>query len=130
MTDRRSLCMVAALCGASGVLAAAFGAHGLEKIADESQIDWWTTASHMQLMTAPALLALSFAPGSPRRAFFTLLAGTCIFCGTLYAMSLGAPRFLGAVTPVGGLLMVAGWALVARAARGEFASRSAPSQQG
>ena len=46
-----------------------------------------------------------------------LLAGSLVFSGTLYAMTLGAPRWLGAVTPIGGLLLLAGWLLLAWGAR-------------
>ena len=42
-----------------------------------------------------------------------MAGGAIVFSGTLYAMALGAPRWLGAVTPLGGLAMIAGWALLA-----------------
>ena len=47
---------------------------------------------------------------------WSLLVGSLLFSGTLYAMALGAPRWLGAVTPLGGLALMAGWLLLARAA--------------
>ncbi|HEY0435744.1 MAG TPA: DUF423 domain-containing protein, partial [Phenylobacterium sp.] len=58
--------------------------------------------------------------GAPRARFAPafFLAGVLLFSGSLYAMALGAPRWLGAVTPVGGLGFLAGWAVLAWAARG------------
>jgi len=47
----------------------------------------------------------------------TFLLGIVVFSGTLYAMGLGAPRWLGAVTPVGGLALLAGWVMLALGAR-------------
>lgn len=105
--------LLVALLGATGVLAAAFGAHGLEKVAGPEGIRWWTIAAAMQLVTAPALLFLASNTRASAWAFRLLFVGTLLFCGTLYAMTFGAPRILGAVTPLGGLLMTLGWVGVA-----------------
>jgi uncharacterized membrane protein YgdD (TMEM256/DUF423 family) len=105
--------VIVAFLGASGVLAAAFGAHGLERIAGPEGVRWWAIAAVMQLMTAPALLYVGDNRSTSPWVFRLLSAGTLVFCGTLYLMTLGAPRFLGALTPLGGLLMTAGWATVA-----------------
>ena len=48
--------------------------------------------------------------------FWVLLLGAALFAATLYAMALGAPRWFGAITPIGGLGMLAGWAMIAWAA--------------
>lgn len=99
-----------ALYGACGVAAAAFGAHGVERIATADGVRWWAIAASIQLVTAPALLALTLLSDRVHRAAKPLLfAGSIIFCGSLYAMTFGAPRVLGAITPLGGLLMIAGW---------------------
>src|SRR5262245_41640339 len=105
---------VAAAFGASGVLLAAFGAHGLERHTDAAGLRWWAIGVAMQLFTAPALLALTSLPESTRRtsAGRALSLGIVLFSGTLYAMTLGAPRWLGAITPLGGLSLCAGWILV------------------
>jgi uncharacterized membrane protein YgdD (TMEM256/DUF423 family) len=54
--------------------------------------------------------------GAPMVSAWLLLAGSALFSGTLYAMALGAPRWLGAATPIGGALLLAGWAALAWAA--------------
>lgn len=106
---------LAAAFGATGVFCAAFGAHGLERHAVEGGLRWWAIAVILQLTTTPALLALAFAPRGRARALSTvgLSAGIVLFSGTLYAMALGAPRWLGAVTPLGGVLLATGWIVVA-----------------
>ncbi len=105
---------IAAALGATGIAAAAFGAHGLEKIASAEQIRWWAIAAAVQLVTAPAILALTLVEARVRPASgWLLLAGVMVFSGSLYAMALGGPRVLGAVTPLGGLLLMLGWAMVA-----------------
>lgn len=97
------LMLLAALSGAMAVGAGAFGAHGAEGTARE----WLQTGGHYQLVHAvAALVALRLEARGPGWLF---VAGGLIFAGTLYAMALGAPRWLGAVTPVGGTLLIAGW---------------------
>src|SRR5215470_7980602 len=104
---------------ASGFLAVglgAFGAHGLKKIASAEALGWWQTAAHYHLLHAVALLLVGvLAAGRPGfdRAGWAFLLGTLFFSGSLYAMALGAPRWLGAVTPVGGLGLMLGWLLLA-----------------
>lgn len=102
------------LLAAGGVAAGAFGAHGLRAALDTNALGWWQTAVQYQLWHALGLLALG-ALRAQRSALPALLlcAGTVVFCGSLYAMALGAPRWLGAVTPVGGVLLIAGWLLLA-----------------
>jgi uncharacterized membrane protein YgdD (TMEM256/DUF423 family) len=64
---------------------------------------------------ALAVLAIAgFAPAAEKwwpRAAWTIISGTVLFCASLYALALGAPVWIGAVTPFGGLLLIAGWAL-------------------
>lgn len=101
--------------GAAGVLLAAFGAHGLEKITDARGVRLWAIAVALELVTAPVLLFCSreVAEGKLHALGPILIAvGLGIFSGTLYAMALGAPKFLGAFTPLGGLLLAIGWALL------------------
>ncbi len=105
---------IAAVFGASGVLLAAFGAHGLERHTDAAGLRWWAIGVAMQLVTAPVLLALTSLPETRTRDFAgrALSVGILLFSGTLYAMTLGAPRCLGAITPLGGLSLCAGWILI------------------
>lgn len=132
MTERRSTGRAwLALSGAYGGLAVglgAYGAHGLERALEglpdaAERLDWWETAVLYHLTHALALgLASWIATRAPRAAAVAGAAfalGVLLFAGTLYAMALGAPRWLGAVTPLGGLALVAGWlAVLAAALRG------------
>jgi uncharacterized membrane protein YgdD (TMEM256/DUF423 family) len=97
------LLIAAALSGALAVAAGAFGAHGAEGKAAE----WLRTGGLYQLIHAvAALVALRLDAKGPGWLF---VAGGAVFACSLYAMALGGPRWLGAVTPVGGALMIGGW---------------------
>lgn len=110
--------------GVSGFLAVAlgaFGAHGLQaRLADAAdgakRLGWWQTAAHYHLMHALALVAVALlvakAPQA-RYAGFAFVLGSLLFCGSLYAMALGAPRWFGAITPLGGVGFLVGWAVLA-----------------
>ena len=109
--------MVAALCGFACVAFGAFGAHGLKDTLSVEAVGWWQTATlsglvHSALASAIALnLRLSTVP----EPFITLsgwafITGVIVFAGSLYAMGLGAPRWFGAITPVGGVCLLVGWA--------------------
>lgn len=105
------LVMVAALCGALAVGAGAFGAHG----ASGDAAKWLTTGAHYQLThVVAALVAVRMEARGPAWLFVT---GGLVFSGTLYLMALGLPRWLGAVTPIGGALLIAGWLWLAWGAR-------------
>lgn len=111
----RCLFATGAALGFIGVTAGAFGAHALESKLAPDRLATWELAVRYQLVHGLALLAAAWAasrwPGFPT--IWTgalMLGGTVVFCGTLYALSLGAPRWLGAVTPIGGLALLAGWA--------------------
>lgn len=101
---RDPLAMLAALSGALAVAAGAFGAHGASGLPAE----WLKTGGHYQLIHAVAALVAVARIGG-RGAGWCFIAGGAIFAGTLYAMALGAPLWLGAVTPIGGALLIAGW---------------------
>ncbi len=97
------IAILAALSGALAVGAGAFGAHGATGQAQE----WLKTGGQYQLIHAvAALVALRIEARGPAWLFVT---GAAIFAGTLYLMALGAPRWLGAITPLGGLALIAGW---------------------
>jgi len=100
------LAALLALSGAVAVIAGAYGAHGAAGKAAE----WLTTGAHYQMVHAVAGLVLI---GRSRGAAGLLLLGALIFSGTLYAMALGGPRWLGAITPLGGLAMILGWTWIA-----------------
>lgn len=108
----RLVAILAALSGALAVAAGAFGAHGVEGQAAE----WLRTGGQYQLIHAvAALVALRLRAVAPAWLF---VGGAAIFAGTLYAMAMGGPRWLGAVTPIGGASLILGWLwLAAHAAR-------------
>ena len=109
--------LFAALAGFVAVALGAFGAHAFSEGFSGKAAGWWDTATLYLLVHAALATALS-ASGPERfgRAAMVLLAGAILFAATLYAMALGAPRWFGAITPIGGLGMLTGWALIARAA--------------
>lgn len=103
--------------GALAVALGAFGAHGLQGRVDAQAMEWWHTAAHYQLVHALAVIVAGLV--AERRGGVAWLppwllgSGVCVFSGTLYAMALGAPRWLGAITPLGGLSMISGWVVLA-----------------
>lgn len=94
---------LAAISAAVAVAAGAFGAHAA---AGQQEAEWLRTGGLYQLIHAVAALAIM---GVARGPAVVLLVGSAIFALTLYAMALGAPRWLGAVTPIGGTLLIGGW---------------------
>ncbi|MGA0599141.1 DUF423 domain-containing protein [Caulobacter sp. KR2-114] len=115
---RKTWTMLAAL---SGFLAVGFGAFGAHDVTDPAARDWLKTGSTYEFIHALATLACSalVVAGAPRarHAPALFLGGSLLFSGSLYAMALGAPHILGAVTPVGGLMFLAGWLALAWSAR-------------
>jgi uncharacterized membrane protein YgdD (TMEM256/DUF423 family) len=95
--------LIAALSAAIAVAAGAFGAHGA---ATPQAAEWLKTGGMYQLVHAVAALTLMNAARGPA---ILMLAGGAIFGVTLYLMALGGPRWLGAVTPIGGTMLIAGW---------------------
>ena len=120
---------VGAIVAALAVAAGAFGAHGLKSrfgadgvldAADEYQLANWETAARYQMYHGLGLLALGLAcgarpAGAARAAGWAFIVGTAIFSGCLYALVLTGQRWLGAVVPIGGTLLIVGWACFALA---------------
>ncbi len=95
--------VLAALSGALAVAAGAFGAHGAESQAAE----WLRTGGQYQLVHAvAALVAVRMEARGPAWLF---VGGAGVFAGMLYLMALGLPRWLGAITPIGGAALILGW---------------------
>ncbi|HZX89663.1 MAG TPA: DUF423 domain-containing protein [Rudaea sp.] len=107
----RSPAITAAALGAVAVILGAFGAHALRGQLDAASLQVWHTAVEYQFWHALALLGLAAAPVSRWRTAGSIAfgMGIVLFCGSLYALALGAPRWTGAITPVGGLAFIAGW---------------------
>lgn len=112
-SSARPILIAGALLAATGVMAGAFGTHGLRAVLDAQALGWWQTAVQYQLWHAVALIAFAALPGRAGWPAALIGAGTIIFSGTLYIMALTGMRWLGAVTPVGGALLIAGWFLLA-----------------
>ncbi|WP_310569560.1 DUF423 domain-containing protein [Gemmatimonas sp.] len=117
----RLFVMIGALSGGIGVAAGAFGAHALKARLEPRMLEVFETGARYQMYHAIALLAAAWIvtrfPGSLANASgWLFLAGTLLFSGSLYAMALTGVRALGAITPLGGVCFIAGWACLALAA--------------
>jgi uncharacterized membrane protein YgdD (TMEM256/DUF423 family) len=120
------LLALGAAAGFSAVAFGAFGGHGLrKKLADApdgaKRLEWWQTGASYHLAHALAIglsaLVAERAPASlASAAAWAFLAGIVLFSGSLYVMALTGIRKLGAVTPLGGLGLLAGWACLFAAA--------------
>ncbi len=100
------------------VILGAFGAHGLKARVTAEQLAWWHTGVNYHAWHALGLFGIGLlllnqpALNAARTAGWLLQIGIVIFSGSLYAMTLGAPRWFGAITPIGGLAFMAGWAML------------------
>jgi uncharacterized membrane protein YgdD (TMEM256/DUF423 family) len=108
------LLVLATACGA-------FGAHALKAHLSPERLQLWDTAVRYHFFHALGLIGVgltlrSLDDGALRLAALLLIAGVVLFSGSLYALSLGAPRVLGVLTPLGGLAWIAAWLLFAWAA--------------
>lgn len=119
----RAFLALGALFGLTAVAAGAFGAHALEARLAADRLAIFETAARYQMYHALALLALALAAallpearGLTNGAGWLFVAGTFVFSGSLYLLALGGPRWLGAITPIGGVCFLAGWALFGVAA--------------
>lgn len=104
------------LLAGSGVALGAFGAHALKSALTPDMLANFETGVRYQMYHGLGLLALGLLPGQ-RRAPAFMLAGTVIFSGSLYLMAFTGQKWLGAVTPIGGVLQLVGWGLAAWDAR-------------
>lgn len=101
------------------VMLGAFGAHGLRAVLSAQQLASYLTGVTYQQLHALGLLFVGViacvTPPSPwlARAAVLFVLGIALFCGSIYAMTFGAPRWLGMVAPIGGTSFMLGWAAVA-----------------
>jgi len=113
--------IMGALLGALAVAAGAFGAHGLEGRLEPHRLALWQKAVNQHALHALALVAIGVLQRvgtTPALAGWLLLAGILLFSGSLYLLALTGIRWLGAITPLGGLAFIFGWlALAAYALR-------------
>jgi uncharacterized membrane protein YgdD (TMEM256/DUF423 family) len=101
-----------------GVALGAFGAHGFKPLLERHQAqDWWQTAVLYHFIHALGLFVVGWLStvnpcGKLTAAGWCLTGGIILFSGSLYAMSLSGLRVLGVLTPIGGVLFLAGWGLL------------------
>lgn len=118
----RTFLALAALLGMLAVAAGAFGAHALQSRLQPDRLAIFETAARYQMYHALALLGVAWASSALRGAALVTAAGwlfvggMLVFSGSLYLLALGGPRWLGAITPLGGLALISGWALLGLAA--------------
>jgi uncharacterized membrane protein YgdD (TMEM256/DUF423 family) len=105
------IAVLVGIAGASAVLLGAFGAHALRDVLDARGAELWHTAVNYHVWHALALaVTVGLGRGCSRRvAMVAFVVGIMLFSGSLYALALGAPRWVGIITPFGGLAFVAGW---------------------
>ncbi len=105
---------IAAIVGFVGVALGAFGAHGLKELLLKNQTaDIWEKAVFYQMIHSVVLLFLSAQRSWKATPYLLFAAGIIVFSGSLYILVLTGQRWLGAITPVGGLCLLAGWLLLA-----------------
>lgn len=114
----KTLLILGALNGALAVMLGAFGAHGLKSRVDDAMLAVWSTASeyhfyHALALLLTGLLAKTFDASGMITAGWVMLAGTLMFSGSLYVLVLSGHKWLGAVTPLGGTLLIIGWLMLA-----------------
>ena len=118
MSQERLFTTLGAASAFVAVAAGAFGAHGLRARLSPDLLAVFETGARYQMYHALGLLAVAWAvtrwPGPwPVRAGWLFLAGTVLFSGSLYALALTGVRWLGAITPLGGVAFLAGWLCLA-----------------
>jgi uncharacterized membrane protein YgdD (TMEM256/DUF423 family) len=111
----------AAASGFLTVLFGAFGAHALKNSLAPADLSIWQTAVHYQMFHTSALLVLGLMPATQqtrtlRLAGWCLGTGIVLFSGSLYLLALTGRTWLGAITPLGGLLFLVGWGTLAGSA--------------
>ena len=116
----RLFLIIAALSGAVSVGAGAFGAHALRARLEPRLLEVFQTGAQYQMYHALALVGVAWVasrwPGALSTASgWLFVAGTVLFSGSLYAMALTGVRALGAITPLGGVCVIAGWVTLALA---------------
>jgi uncharacterized membrane protein YgdD (TMEM256/DUF423 family) len=105
---------IAGLTGFLAVALGAFGAHGLKAtFLENGQGHNWDTAAHYHLVHAVVLLVLALRGTVARLPFVLFGAGIVIFSGSLYVLAATNVKWLGAITPIGGLCLLAGWLTLA-----------------
>lgn len=121
--ESRNVFRIGALMAALGIVAGAFGAHVIKGKVEPKDLETFEIAVRYQMYHALGLMAVAgwfqaladrdTVAKTPKTAVLMLITGTIIFSGTLYGIVAGGPRWLGAITPIGGTLQIIGWAMLA-----------------
>ncbi|MEI8340263.1 MAG: DUF423 domain-containing protein [Verrucomicrobiota bacterium] len=114
MLNSNSAFRIAAITGFLAVALGAFGAHGLHGLLEKNNtVEVWKTASVYHLVHAVVLMFVANRMPFARVAWILFMAGILLFSGSLYLLAVSGIRGLGAITPVGGVLLLAGWLVLA-----------------
>jgi uncharacterized membrane protein YgdD (TMEM256/DUF423 family) len=108
--DQMKRAAVGAFSLALAIMLAAFGAHGLEGKVTPERLETWATGGQYHLLISVVLLFLgwlSYDRPKLTKPFWVMFAGMCVFSGSLYALVLSDIGVFGAITPIGGVLMIA-----------------------
>ena len=108
----RTWITLGSVAGAAAVACGAFGAHALKERLDPQELNTWTTAVHYHLLHSLALVCVGIMAEREKRvnlSGWAFALGILCFSGSLYWLALGGPRWLGPVTPFGGLAFIVGW---------------------
>ena len=123
MSTQARYLFLSAICGGLAVVIGAFGAHGLDSMMSDEMAEIFETGVKYHFYHALAMLALAAGSSSLWTSRWCVWAcrswifGIAIFSGTLYTLALTEIRWLGAITPIGGVALILGWAFAAFAAR-------------
>ena len=110
----RTFFILGSVFGMTAILAGTFGAHGLEKTLEANdRVATWDTAVFYHFIHAVMLWIVADRAKVHRGAWWCFFIGILIFSGTLYALSLTNIRWLGAITPIGGVSLIIGWVMLA-----------------
>jgi uncharacterized membrane protein YgdD (TMEM256/DUF423 family) len=114
----RTLFIAGCISALVSVAAGAFGAHGLKDRISKDLLNVFEVAARYQMYHAFALIAAAWAYSQWHNnlsswAGWSFIAGTILFSGSLYLMSFTGIKWLGAITPIGGLLFMVGWVMLA-----------------
>ncbi len=121
MNSSRTFFGLGAIFAFFAVAAGAFGAHALRTRLAPDRLDLFELAARYQMYHALALIASAWAAekfqnGAANSSGWLFVVGILIFCGSIYGLAFGSPRWFGAITPIGGVCFLAGWLLLAIAA--------------
>jgi len=109
MTSTNPWVRWAALLAGLAVVFGAFGAHALRDRVPASDLEIWRTGAFYHLVHAIAMMALALHARAPRITLILWTLGIIVFSGSLYTLVLSGTRVWGAITPLGGLCLIAGW---------------------